>query len=74
MFWFFEKDGERLQCEMCCAADGDGIELEWTQAGETHREQFATAADAETHRRHLQDALLHDGWRLVGEPSPKRFS
>ncbi len=74
MLWFFEKDGEQLQCEIRSAADGAGVELTWTQAGETHREQFATGADAETRRLHLQESLLHDGWTLIGEPSPKRFS
>ncbi|RPI49831.1 MAG: response regulator [Acidobacteria bacterium] len=69
MLWFFEKDGERLQCEIRPAADGSGIELAWTQAGETHREPFATGADAETRRLQLQEDLLHDGWVLVGGPT-----
>ena len=66
MFWFFEKDGERLQCEILAAGDGDGVELVWTQHGETHSERFATVAEAEARRLHLQEDLLHDGWKPIG--------
>ena len=73
MLWFFEKGAERLQCEILAAADGPGVELVWSQHGETHCERFANVADAEKRRLHLQESLLHDGWKLVGNAPPKRF-
>jgi hypothetical protein len=75
MLWFFEKSGERMQCEIRPHPAGAGVELVWTQKGEHHIEHFSDADQAEQRRRELEAALRGDGWTRLGRitPPPKRF-
>lgn len=77
MLWFFERSGERLQCEIRPAVDGKGFELLWTQAGQTRVEHFNDDKDAAARRRELENKLKQDGWNRVGRETPhpdeKRF-
>ena len=75
MLWFFERSGERLQCEIHAASDGTGVELVWTLKEERHVEHFADAREAELRRKQLEATLRSDGWKRIGRvtPPPKRF-
>jgi hypothetical protein len=76
MLWFFKRSGQRLQCEIRPAADGCGVELMWTQEGDTRLERFTDVDDATARRRQLDAQLKHDGWVRIGRETPpdaKRF-
>ena len=46
MIWFFERPGERLQCEIRQAASGPGFELVWTSSdGRIHVELSDDASE-----------------------------
>jgi hypothetical protein len=71
MFWFFERAGKHLQCEIRPASEGSGFEVEWLQDGETRLERFEHSEDAENRRRVIEEQLIKDGWKRVGRfPTP----
>lgn len=70
MLWFFERSGERLQCEIRPAVNGNGFELLWTQAGQTRVEHFNDDKDAAMRRREIENKLKQDGWSRVGRETP----
>jgi len=71
MIWFFERPGERLQCEIRQAASGSGYELVWTSSdGRIHVELSDDASELMRRRRALEHWLKLDGWiRPVDTPS-----
>ncbi len=67
MIWFFERPGERLQCEIRQAASGAGYELVWTSNdGRVHIELSDDAAELIRRRRALEHWLRLDGWTRPG--------
>ena len=71
MIWFFERPGERLQCEILHAASGPGFELVWTSSdGRIHVEQSNDASELIRRRRALEDWLKLDGWIRPGRITP----
>ena len=77
MLWFFERGGERLQCEIRPASTGAGFELTWTSPdGQVHTEHSADSEALTERRRLLEDSLTRDGWKRVGRitppPSPRK--
>jgi hypothetical protein len=75
MIWFFERGGQRLQCEMRPAAEGGGFELAWqTPDGETHIEKSDDTESLTARRRQVEENLKADGWKRLGRETPdKRF-
>jgi hypothetical protein len=72
MIWFFERSGERLQCEIRQAASGPGYELVWTSSdGRFHVELSDDASELMRRRRALEHWLRLDGWiRPGGRDTP----
>ena len=67
MIWFFERPGERLQCEIRQAASGPGFELVWTSSdGRVHVELSDDATELIRRRRALEQWLKLDGWVRPG--------
>jgi hypothetical protein len=76
MIWFFERRGERLQCEIRRAAIGRDCELVWTASdGRMHVERADDPSELVHRRRALEHWLKLDGWVRLGRitpPSPVR--
>ena len=73
MIWFFERPGERLQCEIRQAASGPGYELIWTSSdGRIHVELSDDASELMRRRRALEHWLRLDGWIRPGRDAPSR--
>jgi hypothetical protein len=71
MIWFFERPGERLQCEIRQAACGSGYELVWTASdGRVHIESSPDASELIRRRRALEYWLRLDGWIRPGRVTP----
>ena len=71
MIWFFERPGERLQCEIRQAASGLGYELVWTSSdGRIHVECSDDASELIRRRRALEHWLKLDGWVRPGRVTP----
>lgn len=63
MIWFFERPGERLQCEIRQSVAGTGYELVWVSGdGRTHVEHSVDLEALLRRRRALENWLTHDGW------------
>jgi hypothetical protein len=63
MFWFFEKNGERLQCEIRPSVSAAGFELEITKSNGEKELQHTDDADALALRWHeLEVNLRLNGW------------
>jgi hypothetical protein len=72
MIWFFERPGERLQCEIRRSFSA-GYELVWTSSdGRTHVEQSNDAEELMHRRRALENWLRLDGWVRPGRNTPSR--
>jgi hypothetical protein len=73
MIWFFERPGERLQCEIRQAASGSGYELVWTSSdGRIHVELSDDASELMRRRCALEHWLKLDGWIRPGRDTPNR--
>lgn len=73
MIWFFERPGERLQCEIRRAAAGYGYELIWTSHdGRSHVEASPDPGELMRRRRALEHWLKMDGWIRPGRVTPQR--
>lgn len=74
MIWFFERPGERLQCEIRQTASGTGFELVWTSNdGRIQVEQSDDPSELLRRRRALEHWLKLDGWvRPGGRTTPVR--
>ena len=71
MIWFFERPGERLQCEIRQSASGPGFELVWTTSdGRVHVELSDDASELIRRRRALEQWLILDGWVRPGRVTP----
>jgi hypothetical protein len=72
MIWFFERPGERLQCEIRQAASGPGYELVWTSSdGRMHIEMSQDPSELIRRRRALEHWLTLDGWTRPGRITPR---
>lgn len=75
MIWFFERPGERLQCEIRQASSGPGYELVWTSNdGRIHVELSNDPSELLRRRRALEHWLSLDGWVRPGRVTPARPS
>ena len=75
MIWFFERPGERLQCEIRPSALGRGYELVWSAGdGRTHVEHSGDPEELTERRRALENWLKRDGWVRHGRITPPRNS
>ena len=73
MIWFFERSGERLQCEIRQAASGPGYQLVWTTSdGRIHVERSDDASELVRRRLALEHWLGLDGWIRPGPVAPTR--
>ena len=71
MIWFFDRPGERLQCEIRPCGESDGFELVWTTTGgRTHVERSGDAEELLQRRRLLEERLRFDGWVRAGRTTP----
>jgi hypothetical protein len=71
MIWFFERPGERLQCEIRLAASGRDYELVWTAGdGRVHVEVSDDPSELMRRRRALEQWLKRDGWVRPGRVTP----
>ena len=67
MIWFFERPGERLQCEIRPSTSGPGYELLWSSNdGRTHVEKSEDPETLLSRRRALEHWLKLDGWVRPG--------
>jgi hypothetical protein len=71
MIWFFERPGERLQCEIRQSAAGKGYELVWSAGdGRMHVEHSEDPEELLQRRRALENWLKLDGWVRHGRVTP----
>ncbi|HUR00824.1 MAG TPA: hypothetical protein VM166_15340 [Gemmatimonadaceae bacterium] len=67
MFWFFERGGERLQCEIRPSVNAAGFELEITGPDGEKQLEYADDANALAIRWHeLEVDLKVNGWTPKG--------
>ena len=72
MIWFFERPGERLQCEIRRSLNV-GYELVWTSSdGQVHVEHSHDPEELMLRRRALENWLKLDGWVRPGRMTPPR--
>ena len=72
MIWFFERPGERLQCEIRRSVE-TGYELVWTSSdGRVHLEHSNDPEELLRRRRALESWLKLDGWVRPGRVTPPR--
>jgi hypothetical protein len=63
MLSFFERDGERLQCEIRPSSHAAGFDLELTMADGQRQVEYADDANVLALRWfELEDRLRRDGW------------
>ena len=68
MLWVFERQGERMRCEIRREGAGSGFEMIVTTAdGSQRMERFVETNDLIQRTLHLQLELLETGWR---QPKP----
>jgi hypothetical protein len=73
MIWFFERTGERLQCEIRQASSGAGYEMVWTTSrGRLHIERSNDPLELMRRRTALEYWLKLDGWTWPGGAAPQR--
>jgi hypothetical protein len=66
MFWFYEKDGQRLQCEIRPSSHAAGFELEVIAADGTKTIDRADDSNQLALRWHeVQERLKREGWSLI---------
>jgi hypothetical protein len=71
MIWFFERPGERLQCEIRQSGESEGFELVWTtNDGRTLTERSLDPEELMSRRRFLEERLRLDGWVRPGRTTP----
>lgn len=71
MIWFFERPGERLQCEI--RRSDTGYELVWTSGdGQTRVERSDDPEELLQRRRALENWLKLDGWVRPGRITPPK--
>ena len=71
MIWFFERPGERLQCEIRRSLCGQGFELVWTTSdGRVRVERSEDPAELLERRRGIEHWLRLDGWIRPGRVTP----
>lgn len=71
MIWFFERPGERLQCEIRQSSCGSGFELVWTSSdGRVHVEWSDDPSELLQRRRAIENWLKLDGWVRPGRVTP----
>ena len=74
MIWFFERPGERLQCEIRVSEEA-GYELVWTAAdGRVHVAQSQDPEELLLRKRALENWLRLDGWVRPGRSTPTNLS
>ena len=65
MFWFFEKDGERLQCEIRPSIHAVGFEIELTSSDGLRQVEHADDPGGLAVRwTEIEDRLKGEGWRM----------
>ena len=75
MIWFFQRPGERLQCEIRHAASGAQFELVWTSNdGRTHVEVSDDPSELLRKRQALEHWLELEGWVHPGRMTPTTLS
>jgi len=63
MFWFFERKGEHLRCEIRSQIEGDRYDLIITKPDGTESiERFTDSKDLECRTIELERLLLTAGW------------
>jgi hypothetical protein len=73
MIWFFERPGERLQCEIRQCSSGLGYELVRTSSdGRIQVELSNDPSELIRRRRALEHWLKLDGWIRPGRVTPIR--
>ncbi len=72
MIWFFERPGERLQCEIR-RSEESGFELVWTaEDGRVHVARSEDPEELMLRKRALENWLKLDGWVRPGRITPSR--
>lgn len=67
MFWFFEKDGERLQCEIRPSSHAAGFELEILAAdGQKTIEHADDPKQLAVRWLEIEERLKREGWICKG--------
>jgi hypothetical protein len=73
MIWFFQRIGERLQCELRPSPHGSGYELVWSAGdGRSHVEHSPDPEELLSRLRALENWLKLDGWVRHGRVTPVR--
>ncbi len=66
MLWFFEREGQRIQCEIRPSVESAGYELEWTEQGEVHLERSTDVSKLAERWLELEQRLKREGWKKLG--------
>jgi len=73
VLWFFERAGERLQCEIRPSTHAAGFELEWTtQDGHVNVERSETPDQLAQRWFELEQGWKRDGWKKLDEVAHSR--
>jgi hypothetical protein len=72
MLWFFERGGQRLQCEIRPSTHAAGFELEWAQGEEVHVECSENPDELAQKWFELEQQWKRDGWIKLDAISPSR--
>ena len=73
MLWFFERDGDRLQCEIRPSAHAAGFELEWkADDGPVHVESSPSPDDLAKRWIELELQWKREGWVKQDDMVPSR--
>ena len=71
VLWFFQREDDRLRCEIRRALGRPGFELLWTSTDGQVRVEYADDPTVLTARRQtLEDQLRLDGWEPVDHATP----
>jgi hypothetical protein len=63
MFYFFQRGGDFMRCEVRTAVDGDGYEICIVARDGTERiERLPTSEQVHQRWLQLHDSFRHDGW------------
>ena len=74
MIWFFERPGERLQCEIR-RSDEEGYELVWTAGdGRIHVARSQDPEELLLRKKALENWLRLDGWVRPGRTTPTKIT
>jgi len=64
MLWIFQREGERMTCEIRREGDGDGYEMIVTKAdGSQRMERFGETTELVKRTLDFQRELMETGWR-----------